>query len=147
MLAQNFKTAADLGISDIELDALIKVLGMLERGELVHGKYPLASSFRKPNEFNMGVTLKRYGECGTVGCLMGWAHVVSGNKAFKACINRTFQNEADIMAVLPGNLTDLFGLKERVALLSDRTPAQSATALRSYLTTGDANWAEALSCG
>jgi hypothetical protein len=31
MLAQNFKTAADLGIKDIDLDALIKVLGMLER--------------------------------------------------------------------------------------------------------------------
>jgi hypothetical protein len=34
MLAQNFKTAAELDLSDAEIKALVKVLGILERGEL-----------------------------------------------------------------------------------------------------------------
>lgn len=36
MLAQNFKTPADLGITDVEFDALYKVLGILERSEVPH---------------------------------------------------------------------------------------------------------------
>lgn len=32
MLAQNFKTPADLDLSDKEFASLVKVLGMLERG-------------------------------------------------------------------------------------------------------------------
>lgn len=31
MLAQNFKTAVNLGISDAQFDTLVLVLGMLER--------------------------------------------------------------------------------------------------------------------
>jgi hypothetical protein len=34
MLAPNFKTADELGLNPTQRDALIKVLGMLERGEL-----------------------------------------------------------------------------------------------------------------
>src|SRR5215831_18503869 len=39
MLAPNFKTADELGLTPSQRDALIKVLGMLERGELkeLHG--------------------------------------------------------------------------------------------------------------
>lgn len=34
MLAQNFKTPADLDLPNPEFEALVKVLGMLERGEI-----------------------------------------------------------------------------------------------------------------
>ena len=38
MLAQNFKTPADLEITDIVFEALVKVLGMLERQEFSFGE-------------------------------------------------------------------------------------------------------------
>jgi hypothetical protein len=34
MLANSFMTPSALGISDVEFDALVKVLGMLERSEI-----------------------------------------------------------------------------------------------------------------
>jgi hypothetical protein len=63
MLAQNFKTATDLGISEVEQDALIKVLGMLERNDFARGE-----------SFNMGWWYQHSNTCGTVGCIAGWAH-------------------------------------------------------------------------
>lgn len=42
MLAQNFKTAADLDLADAEFEALVKVLGMLERGEIKQPLLPCA---------------------------------------------------------------------------------------------------------
>ncbi len=120
MLAQNFKTAADLRIADVELDALIKVLGMLEREEIA------------PEQFNMC----RY--CGTACCLAGWAYIASGEIAFPEVADNTPRSPAH------GNdgLSTLFC--SRLGLGLRATPSQAAIALRSYLTTGDANWAEAL---
>lgn len=119
MLAQNFKTAADLGISDRELDALIKVLGMLEREEIDEA------------HFNMGIVGEP--DCGTSGCLLGWTRVADKDVFFtlvcKACLFP--KNEG---------LETLFYSGEAF----DAAPSQGAAALRSYLTTGEANWAEAL---
>src|SRR4051812_45274855 len=79
MLAQNFKSATDLGIEDAELDALIKVLGMLERQEFVHVESVWDRT--KPNGFNMGATQSKTA-CGTVACMGGWANIISGGAAF-----------------------------------------------------------------
>lgn len=129
MLAQNFKSATDLGISDVEQGALINVLGMLERGELVK------TDHMKPtihNGFNMS-RISRKTECGTVGCILGWCRFLGGIKLFADNYGCT---EA------PPRALDLFMFNDdrrhRVTL------EQAATALRSYLSTGDANWAEAL---
>lgn len=81
MLANSFQTPAALGISDVEFEALEKVLGMLERGELSHGPFPRAKMDREGNQFNMAALLDE-GECGTIGCLMGWAYHVSHRVAF-----------------------------------------------------------------
>lgn len=128
MLAQNFKSAIDLDITEVELRSLVTVLGMLERGELMHGYFALCKIPRKPNEFNMAATLDN--QCGTIGCIAGWAHEVSGGVAFPEIVN------SDIgVWELRNNqpLLKVFGIGTMCASLSSITPAQAATALRSYL--------------
>lgn len=139
MLAQSFQSAAELGIADIEQQALVTVLGMLERGELVYGKYPIAKMFRGSNEFNMAATLDSSSDCGSIGCLCGWAHIASGRKAFA----EFFSEERSIEA-LPIGLRRLFRFGAGLGSLYSIQPEQAATALRSYLTTGDAKWHEAV---
>jgi len=134
MLAQNFKSAADLEISEPQREALMKTLVMLETGKLEH--VPLLSV--KPDYgvchemnafFNMIVS---YGhvDCGSVGCLRGTAERV-GNVSFP---------------IFPRDTTD--GLHDLFyngrAIASDPGTEQAARALRSYLTTGNAKWLEAL---
>lgn len=125
MLAQNFKTAADLGIKDVELDALIKVLGMLERGEI------------DESHFNMNDIW-----CNSVGCIWGWARHVSHQTAFN---RRLFATETGTDHGALARLFANFGeseLMRRVRRMAQ--PHHAALAIRSYLTTGEANWAEAL---
>lgn len=150
MLAQNFRTATDLGITDTEHGALTTVLGMLERDELVHGKYPMARMFRQPNEFNMAVTIGyagKDGSCGTIGCICGWAYIVSNKVAFFDFIESNGADRDTAVDAMPANLQDLFGLNVGMGALYDRSPAQAAIALRSYLSTGEARWDEALAAG
>lgn len=144
MLARSFLSAADLGIADVEQQALVKVLDMLELGELVHGKYPLARMFRGSNEFNMAVTLDESSECGSIGCLCGWAHLASGRKAFVEIFSSTAENEERNVYALPTGLRKLFRFGTQAGALFDIQPEQAAAALRNYLTTGEANWAEAM---
>lgn len=140
MLAQSFQSAADLGIADVEHQSLITVLGMLERGELVYGKYPIAKMFRGSNEFNMAATLDESSDCGSIGCLCGWAHIVSGREAFADFFaeRRTYES-------MPVGLRRLFRFGAGLGSLYAIQPEQAAIALRSYLTTGDAKWHEAVS--
>lgn len=117
MLAQNFKTPMDLGLSDPEFDALFKVLGMLERGEI------------EPEQFNMS----RW--CGTICCIIGHARNLDA-RAFSGPIL-----DRDVA------LRQLFGagtVGRRKIGLSDIAPTQAAIALRNYLTHGEARWDEAL---
>lgn len=145
MLAQNFKSAADLEITDAEQGALIKVLGMLEREEMKFSYVEAPGTVVNPvieNGFNMGPYLKET-ECGTIGCIAGWAHLASGRRIFPFVIS----DGGSAADMLPIGLFDLFHCSDNPIQMNDRyriTPSQAATALRSYLTTGEANWAEAL---
>lgn len=69
MLAQSYKTAEELGLTEKGRDALIRVLGMMDRGEL---KDTPRNCFA-PNGFNMSVSWYE-NECGTIGCIggVGW---------------------------------------------------------------------------
>src|SRR5882672_12774437 len=69
MLAFNFKTADKLGLVPKAVPALIKVLRMLERRELVKTCW-LRPSIN--NGFNMA-TIFHTTNCGSVGCIFGWA--------------------------------------------------------------------------
>lgn len=138
MLAQNFKTPADLRLTDLEFEALVKVLGMLERGELKHGDFKR----REPGDwFNM----KSYGltdKCGTIGCIAGWARVVSNGVAFPWAESDTANPLYNFTA--KKNLRTLFIPSLMASCWDKITPAQAAIALRNYLTHGEARWAEAL---
>jgi hypothetical protein len=135
MLMQNFKSAADLGITEPQLSALIKTLVLLETGKLVH--VPADDLRRGPKTFTGHFNMDSWtwtGDCGTVACIGGTAEMVGG-------VN--FQG-----FTRPKALTELFypfdSNDDGEHPFSAITPAQAATALRSYLTTGDAKWSEAV---
>lgn len=119
MLAQNFKTAEDLGITEAKVGALIKVLGRLERGELNH-----SFEINTPTGFNMANYFAT-AECGTIGCIAGWADSILPER------------EHFMGVPWKDKLAELFHGGENPRSV---TPEQAAIALRSYLTTGEARW-------
>lgn len=138
MLAQSFQSAAELGISEPQRDALMKTLVLLETGKLTHetGRYRFSSvseeNRKYSGRFNMTLWAAEH-DCGTVCCIGGTAELV-GNTSF------------DMWAFSRNEpLKSLFA--PSVLLCRDWekiTPSEAATALRSYLTTGDAKWHEAV---
>lgn len=136
MLAQSFKSADDLRISERHKEALMKTLVLLETDKLVHvdpshmpiGNGPTAFS----GHFNMSWwSLER--ECGTVCCLGGTAELAGGLE----------DSELEQLSWRLPELYNLFypGMERPCNVrMKQITTAQAATALRSYLTTGDARW-------
>lgn len=79
MLAQAFLSPTDLGLTDPQHAALVKVLGMLEREELKHAKpKPCAGFGPFTGHFNMAFH-NTITECGTVCCIAGTASLLLGN--------------------------------------------------------------------
>lgn len=141
MLAQNFKTPTDLGITDAEFDALHKVLGMLERAELPFAdlKRDRVGNWLAPEggaAFNMAQW-----ECGTAHCIGGWAGRV--DPSIKSdLITKTSADGKDGLSKLfyPSPWTEC----RWSGGLGDITDQHAAIALRNYLTHGEPRWAEAL---
>jgi hypothetical protein len=127
MLAQNFKTADELGLAEVEVTALATVLGMLERGEIAQGQFHMGH-FRHP--------------CRTPACICGWAHYISGGKAFSELSSPYGSMILYRRANKP--LIELFRLTSARGSGGDISPAQAAIALRNYLTRGEPRWAEAV---
>ena len=138
MLAQNFKTAEELNLSNELHRALIKVLVRLETNDLVHIDPQSKADRELPNGFNMKHMFKKWEEwgegCGTVGCICGWAAYEMGvypegiedkyphlEPLFYPCHNKMFY--------------PCYG-----AINTD----QAAQVLRHYLTTGVIDWESAL---
>lgn len=144
MLAQNFKTPADLGITDAEFSALSKVLGMLERGEI---KYSAGSRDVPGQRFNMSIVY-HLGSCGSVGCIMGWAKTVGQDRdLFESTCSSDDQSTQQQRV----NELFLFTDEPNISLMqsigrtiNSVTDAEAAIALRNFLTHGDPRWAEAL---
>jgi hypothetical protein len=148
MLAQNFKTAADLDIEDAEFIALEKVLGMLEREELRHVPATPAA-YQNPDAikdfyegrkfsglFNM-VGFAERTECGTAACIAGTCDLLFGTD---------FARQFWTAGALPPDLMQLFAPDEATnARMIQIRPEQAAIALRNYLTHGEPRWLEALS--
>jgi hypothetical protein len=63
MLARSFKTATELGLLEVEYDALVTTLYALERSD------------KEISFFNMKQFI---GVCGTPSCMAGWAYHFSG---------------------------------------------------------------------
>ena len=139
MLAQNFKTPAELGILDEEFDALKKVLTALEREEIEYSLPRGAVEKQQLKYFNMG-----WADCQSVACIAGWAFYFSNGVAFKKII--TGKNTFDSFdAIQPLPLRDLLLPTQHPYVSLDQIkPSQAAIALRNYLTYGKARWNEAL---
>jgi hypothetical protein len=131
MLAQSFKSAIDLDITQAQLSALIKTLVLLETGKLKH--VPASSdSDRIPNfsgHFNMCNWAANH-DCGTIACIGGTAEMV-GEVSFGHIYNLHNINR---------KLSELFLPPFNSKMWHSITTEQAATALRSYLTIGDARW-------
>lgn len=137
MLAQNFKMPADLQITDAEFEALVKVLGMLERKEIQEA--PREVSFKSvyegapaysPTMFCMESEVAE-ADCGTACCLLGWGRKITNDASL---FNSRFAKRSGIY--------ELF-FPENGAIWC-RDPAVGAIALRNYLTFGEPRWDEAL---
>ena len=122
MLARSFKTASELGVSEIEYSALLTTLFAFERGEITN------------------FTMDRFRHaCGTPACICGWANHLSGGEAFPEL--DTPSAGRSLFDRLPQNLLVLFDIgypKNDAATIE-----QAQRALSSYLTTGEPNWVEA----
>ena len=136
MLAQNFLSAEVLRVCDDTYQALIQVLGMLERQELKYTVVdPSAAAMVvkhygrgvEPGLFNMAVwaATEEHG-CGTVLCIGG---------AVEALMRKPIPDFH-----LHGALQALFMAHYARVQLRDITVAQAAAALRNFLTTGDSKW-------
>lgn len=131
MLAQNFKTASALGLTADQQQGLCRTLVMLETEKLSHepfnNDWPLGHLGKFTGHFNMA-TWGRAAPCGTVACIGGTAEILGAQGlASVACRNSALRELFE-----PADIDPLDW--EKI------TPTQAATALRSYLTTGDARW-------
>ena len=128
MLAQSFMTHTELGVTAEEHTALIAVLGMLERGELVHDQRDSRGCHLQiPHGFSMAFAGT---SCGTTACIGGWAAALMGINQSDYVNGRHSRGLRNLY--WPGKIG------------WDAAPAQAAFALRSFLSTGKPNWAEAM---
>lgn len=119
MLAQNFLSHAVLGITDVQHADLVRTLGRMERMETPADRFDMRT-------------------CGApdsgTGCILGWARGRYGNIAWPSA--HEILDRADSLSRLffPHHVPGAYGANVE----------QGAFALRSYLSTGEANWAGAL---
>ncbi len=136
MLAQNFMTAADLGLTDEQHSALIKTLALMDAGKLVHVRDVEWDSTKDEDvfsgHFNMSFWTAPH-SCGTAGCIGGTAEMISGVK-FPDLLTEKLK-----VLFYPSRACEIADID-----YEDITVPQAAMALRSYLTTGDARWDLAL---
>jgi hypothetical protein len=125
MLARSFLSATDLGISDVERDALIATLHAFERGEI--------ETF----------TMRHFRtDCGTPACICGWANHFSEGRAFAEVSSMSgLLATKSLYGRLPKQLQYLFDIQGR-PMQSGATQAQAAAALSNYLTIGEPRWDE-----
>ena len=128
MLSRTILSPVELGITEAQHAALLRVLSMLERGELVHVRLNNNKSpVEIPNAFNMS-----HWDCGTAHCILGWAEVLGAS--FE---DSQMDMDGGLLALCyPG----CFGNAQNDFRINDCTPAQAAAALRSYLATSMPDW-------
>ncbi len=125
MLTRSFLAATDLGISEVEREALIATLFAFERDEVDHFSM---RHFRAT--------------CGTPACICGWANHLSGGAAFPEVSNMSgVLAVKSLYARLPQQLQYLFDI-QGLPQQSGATQAHAAAALSNYLTFGEPRCAE-----
>ncbi len=138
MLMQNFKSADELGITEPQFDALRKTLVLLETGKLQHA---IDFEYRDGDgalQFTGHFSMDDWGalaSCGTVACIGGTAELVGKLEPDELYVIATRDTNPALRGLFYPDLDMNW---------DNITPDQAATALRSYLTTGDAKWHEAV---
>lgn len=148
MLAQNFKPAVELGLATPEHQALITVLGMMERKELRHvavtrylPSVPIVD--RQPGLFNMAHWSAET-SCGTVCCIKGTAEIVLGRPFYMRGLAREYYKPLWELFIPGWPLPLTPQGKKYFDLKNSITVEQAAHALRNYLTLGRAHWENVL---
>lgn len=135
MLAQNFKPAAELKLTELQKEALIKTLVLLETEKLKHA-YP-DRRISEPDGFTGHFNMSWWelpAACGTICCIGGTAELI-GDLRPDELDKATYDNPALKNLFYPGRGGPRISVE-----MQHITPDQAATALRSYLTIGDARW-------
>lgn len=130
MLARAFLSAEALKLNAREHKTLIKILGMMERGELKH--VPMGMSSLEIGEFTGHFNMQYFNvkrECGTICCIGGTARLLAPEESFPTCDRY--------------NLRNLFYPIDSGLPWENISVEMAARALHNYLTTGHANWKEA----
>lgn len=129
MLAQNFKTANELGLQKEHYDALVKTLVMLETDKLKHSddSDPSAEIVFNMNNWNMRNQELSDG-CQTVACIGGSAELIGG--LARGTLRHVAEDRPALTALFFPDLPSWWSI----------TTEQAAAALRSYLTTGWPQW-------
>lgn len=140
MLAQSFKTAAELDLDEEVHAALQKVLVLFETGIIFHVPdhlnviNPDGDDVGWRGGFNMSEWATDSHGCGTVCCIGGMVEIVGGFKPHT-------------MQYAKVGLRNLFFPPIDGGGWDKITPAQAGRAIRNYLTTGDSNWPQAIAEG
>jgi hypothetical protein len=123
MLARSFLSATDLGISEIERDALIATLLAFEREEIEH------------------FSMRHFkASCGTPACICGWANHLSDGSAFPEVSTMSGERAVKVLyRRLPRELQHLFDI-QGLPRHAGATQTQAAAALANYLTQGEPRW-------
>ena len=125
MLAQNFKSAADLGIEERLHATLAKVLVLLETEAIARHEF----------DMHLWPAFGQHPGCWSGGCIGAWAEKIGGFEITSGDID---DDESDLYRLFfPGDRDG-----ERSPYKA--TPAEGARALRNYLTTGKASWPEVM---
>ena len=127
MLAQNFKSPAELGVSDADFDALVQTLYAFERQEVPDQLFDMLGMYTDG--------------CRTPGCVKGWAVFLSKGKAkFE-----TWGRHSQLMRLfcMDGGSYDVNAIVKHGGHQNIKPP-HAAIALRNFLTHGEPRWAEAL---
>jgi len=134
MLARNFLSASSLGLTEDERNVLIQILGMMERGELIHVPVrdvapvmPDKNNTPFTGHFNMR-TVGAIQDCKTICCILGTAILLDRTVFHYATEERNPRLHA------------LFFPQIGVQWNTISVP-QAAQALSNYLTLGDPHWA------
>ncbi|HDA7126280.1 TPA: hypothetical protein O5T86_001284 [Staphylococcus aureus] len=134
MLMQSFQSAADLGISEAQKEALMKTLVLLETGKLKHVPIPGETDGLRTFGFSHQFNMSDWGApspCGSICCIGGTAELIGGLEEYELFKASENNRGLDVLFFSASGMS--------------ANTSQTARALRSYLTTGDAKWAEAVS--
>jgi hypothetical protein len=144
MLARNYLDAKQLGITEIERNSLIEVLHRMERGELVSfvdsGNIAQTNTIYMPTFITTPCPLtSEKANCGTIGCLAGWANIISNGEAFPEIESFTPTSviAQHLQDRLPKALCSVFGIDHLIDHLLNVSTETLANDLREYLTTGN----------